>query len=85
MLFRSDEYRCCNLLHPQYLTSDENTNQELLNFCVDMMNDLFILRLYIQKYNKYSSHIEIPINILRYSVFFVGWSYILYINITHLL
>jgi hypothetical protein len=74
-----NDYVCYNTLSKETELSFNNdliSARHCLEYTVDFMNILFQINKMILDYNNYKLKIEIPFNIFKYSLYFIGWLYI---------
>lgn len=73
------DYICYNTLSEETKLSFNNDSisaRHCLEYAVDFMNILFQINKMIIDYYNFKLKIEIPFNIFKYSLYFMGWLYI---------
>jgi hypothetical protein len=78
-----DDYVCYNNLSQSVLEDfkgDLLSAKASLKIAVDLMDTLFILNKFMVSYIHYKFIIETPIKIMKYTIYIIGWSYIVWLQ-----
>jgi len=73
-------YLCINTLSNDF-TKDKPMldHAQTLEYCVDSMNEFFIIQAFLDKYTKVKNKILLPFNALKYFIYALCWGYILFL------
>ena len=75
----ADDFFGANILAPAYVKSNHVLDTIMLNYCVDIMNELFKIQSFLDLYSVWKAKTLAIFNILRFSAYIFCWSFLLYL------
>lgn len=75
----ADDFLCANILAPVYVKGNHVLDTIMLNYCVDIMNELFKIQSFLDLYSVWKAKTLAIFNILRFSAYIFCWSFLLYL------